>query len=284
MAATAVYRCMNHVFSVAADRPEDLAVLQRALAPFSASPRDTPSTGYQLRTDVDGRHWLYVDGRQARVSEDPAEPLDLLFWYVGEGVVRDEQQHLILHAGAVVSADGRALLLPGPSGCGKSTTTLGLVGAGLGYLSDEFAVLDPASGRVAGFPRPLVLKTGSRALMPELDQLALNVPTDHLDTVHVPVERLGGAPYPGTAEPGWVVFPTYADGASSELTPLSPGMTCIELMRSTFRLQEDPRRALDVLGAVARKAQGYRLRVGDLDEAVELLVGLTTPPDSHTED
>lgn len=276
MTGAAVYRCLSHVFSVAADRPEDLRILENALAPFRGSSADRPSTTYRLHSDAEGQHWLYVDGRSARVADDPAEPLDLLFWYVGEGVVRDEQQHLILHAGAVVAADGRALLLPGPSGCGKSTTTLGLVRAGLGYLSDEFAVLDPATGLLAGFPRPLVLKTGSRALMPALDELAVNVPSDPRDSVHVPVERLGGAPYPGTAEPGWVVFPTYVEGASSELTPLSPGMTCVELMRSTFRLQEEPRRALDVLGAVARKARGYRLRIGHLDEAVELLVGLTT--------
>jgi hypothetical protein len=281
---TDVYRCLDHVFSVSADRPDDVAALTAALRPFTALPDDAPETVYALRTKDDG-YWLYVDDHGARVSTDPAEPLDLLFWYVGEGVVRDERQRLILHAGAVVAPDGRALLMPGPSGSGKSTTTLGMVAAGMGYLSDEFAVVDPDTVRMIPFPRPLALKQGSRQLLPRVDALAVNVPTTTQTTVHVPVERLGGTAHVGDAEPGWVVFPTYLEGAETRLTPLTRGETCVALLDCTFRLVDHPHLALRVMADLARKTRGYRLQIGDLDEAVAVLTELTsTDPTTSQED
>lgn len=278
------YRCLSHEFSVRADRPDDAAAVAAALAPFSAELDGDPATTYELRTDSDGAFWLYVDDRSARVSEDPDEPFDLLFWYVGENVVRDERRRLLLHAGAVVTHDGSALLLPGPGGSGKSTTTLGLVGAGMRYLSDEFAVIEPATGCVVPFPRPLALKHGSRRLLPHLDDLAVRTPTDARTTVHVPVERLGGIAATEAAEPGFVVFPTYLEGAVTELTQLTPGQTCIGLLQSTFRMTDRPLEALRVMAGVARRARGYRLTIGDLTEAVDLLSDLTTPSPSKQED
>lgn len=285
MTEPAVYRCLDHVFSVSADRPDDDVVVRTALAPFEA-PGERARTSYELRSKGESEFWLMVDHRGARVSPDPAEPLDLLFWYVGEGVVRDERHRTILHAGAVVAPDGRALLLPGPSGSGKSTTTLGLVEAGMGYLSDEFAVVDPATGRIVPFPRPLALKSGSRALLPRLDSLAVNTPTDHFTTVHVPVDRVGGQAHEGDAEPGWVVFPTFVEGGRTELVPLTPGETTIALLDSTFGLLDRPAQSLEVVAGIARTTAGFRLEVADLTEAITVLVDLTNEPHStqHLED
>ena len=283
MADVVTYRCLSHEFSVRATRPSDEAAVSAALAPFAIALDTEPATAYELRTD-EGKFWLYVDDHGARMSEDPGEPLDLLFWFVGENIVRDESHRVILHAGAVVGRDGRALLLPGPSGSGKSTTTLGLIGAGMRYLSDEFAAIDPGTGLVAPFPRPLAIKHGSRRLMPHLDGLAVSAPTSGRTTVHVPVERLGGEAATVATEPGWVVFPTYVEGATTELTPLTPGETCMDLLRCTFRLSDRPLEALRVMADTARRSRGFRLQVGDLAEAVKVLSDLTTPSPSKQED
>jgi hypothetical protein len=48
----------------------------------------------------------------------------------------------LMHAGAVGSAAGGALLL-GPSGAGKSTTTLACLAGGLSIASDDFVLVDP---------------------------------------------------------------------------------------------------------------------------------------------
>lgn len=279
------FRCLSHEFSVVADRPFDRSAVSQALEPFRMKvDADEPTVRYELRDDAAGRYSLVVDGQEVRISDDPAEPLDLLLWYVGEHTVLAETRLVLLHAGAVLAADGRAMLLPGPSGSGKSTTTLGLVRAGFGYLSDEFAVLDPETAEVSAFPRPLALKQGTRALLPAVDGLAIQASVDPAQTVHLPADRVGIRAPEGTFATGWVVFPRYQEGSATVLTELSPGEACIELVRSTF--QHDGR-AAEVLGTMARISRGaaaYRLTIGDLDEAVEVLTALTTGPGATTHD
>ena len=53
---------------------------------------------------------------------------------------------------------------PGASGSGKSTLTAGLARAGLGYLTDELAALDLASGQLLPYPKPITVKPGSFAV------------------------------------------------------------------------------------------------------------------------
>lgn len=70
---------------------------------------------------------------------------------------------LFVHAG-VVSWKGQGLLLPGFSFAGKSTLTASLVRAGATYYSDEYAVVETATGLVRAFPRPLSLCDGWTSL------------------------------------------------------------------------------------------------------------------------
>lgn len=59
----------------------------------------------------------------------------LHWWSAAEG-------RQLIHAGAVGSAAGGALLL-GPSGAGKSTTALACLAGGLSIASDDFVLVDP---------------------------------------------------------------------------------------------------------------------------------------------
>lgn len=273
------FRCLSHDFGVAADRERDLAAVGQALEPFVVGESaGEPTVLYELRTTASGSYSLVVDGERVRVSDDPAEPLDLLLWYVGEYTVLAEKGLLLLHAGAVLAPDGRALLLPGASGSGKSTTTFGLVRAGFGYLSDEFAVVDPETSEVFAFPRPLALKGGTRRLMPQVDALAVLAPLDPGQTVHVAAERIGARVADRSFAPGWVVFPRYEAGARTTLEALSPGETCVELVRGTFRPDGRVPQVLATMARVAREARGHRLTIGDLDEAVALLTRLVGLP------
>ncbi|MET4898127.1 HprK-related kinase A [Sphingomonadaceae bacterium jetA1] len=76
------------------------------------------------------------------------------------------RRHLLLHA-SVVERDGRALLMSGVSGAGKSTLSLLLMRKGWRFLGDEFALIDPDSGLAFPFPRPISLKNGSLAVIPD---------------------------------------------------------------------------------------------------------------------
>ena len=64
-----------------------------------------------------------------------------------------------VHAGVVLHA-GRALLLPGRSHAGKTTLSLALRDAGAVLASDEYALVDPATGLVTGWPRPARIRVG----------------------------------------------------------------------------------------------------------------------------
>ncbi|MBB5984898.1 HprK-related kinase A [Sphingobium lignivorans] len=67
------------------------------------------------------------------------------------------RRHVLLHA-SCVEKEGRAIVITGESGSGKSTLAALLGERGWRLMGDEFALLDPASGAVFGFPRLISLK------------------------------------------------------------------------------------------------------------------------------
>ena len=79
-----------------------------------------------------------------------------LNWCIGKSA----NQFLVIHS-ATLERDGRALLMPAPPGSGKSTLCAALVARGWRLLSDEFALVDPATGMLVPVPRPVALKDAS---------------------------------------------------------------------------------------------------------------------------
>lgn len=79
-----------------------------------------------------------------------------------------------VHAAMLVH-DGRAIVVPGPSLAGKTTLALAAIEAGITVTSDEYALVDPVSGLVHGWPRPLRIRRGDgrverQALPPSCDE------------------------------------------------------------------------------------------------------------------
>jgi hypothetical protein len=182
----------------------------------------------------------------------------------------NEADALGLHAGGV-ARHGTAVALPAVMESGKSTLTAGLVRAGFSYLTDEAVFLDWETRRVIPFPKPISLDPGSWPLFPELEPNA-PLPDGYKDDQwHIPPDAIR----PGAVGPPCrvrhVVFPRYAERASTRLTPLRRAEATIELARNTFRFNERPRRSLDMLAAAAPEAECYRLDIGDLDDAVALV-------------
>ena len=85
----------------------------------------------------------------------------------GRAAAEAGREYLLFHAGALDAA-GVGVLLPGTSGSGKSTLTAGLARAGFGYLSDELVALDLSDGLLVPYAKPITLKQGSFAVVPEL--------------------------------------------------------------------------------------------------------------------
>lgn len=68
---------------------------------------------------------------------------------------------LMFHAGAVTDPEtGRTLVFIAPSGTGKTTLSRTL-GAHFGYVTDETVGIDPRTGRIHPYPKPLSIITGT---------------------------------------------------------------------------------------------------------------------------
>jgi hypothetical protein len=62
-----------------------------------------------------------------------------------------------VHAAMIVH-HGRAIVVPGRSHAGKTTLALAALDAGMVVTSDEYALVDPTTGLVHGWPRPLRIR------------------------------------------------------------------------------------------------------------------------------
>ncbi len=90
--------------------------------------------------------------------------------------------------GGVVSKNDKAVVLCGESGAGKSTLTAALVQHGWLYLTDEVAVIDPATWLVTPYPKWVDLSNTSLQLL-GLDEHPAIGPTGAKH--HVPPQALG---------------------------------------------------------------------------------------------
>jgi len=109
------------------------------------------------------RVWRLLRGRREAASQ-------LYMTMIRQGILLPvlakllvKRRLLTLHA-SVVASDGQAFLLTGLNGCGKSGLALHLVTRhGFQYLSDNFAVVDPAMTMALAFPEPIRVGTTERS-------------------------------------------------------------------------------------------------------------------------
>ena len=262
-----VLRALDYQFTVAVDGPTDL--VGRVASLFDALPTGNgPVRSWlvQRATDADG--WeLVVDG----VREVVASSADSL---VGQLVLTlnrcalDAWSGVVCHAGGV-SAGGRGIVLPADSESGKTTLTAGLVRRGFDYLSDEGVAFHPGENLIEPYPKPLSLDEGSWFLFPELEpgaSLAGASSTEHQWQVAPDAIRPNavGSPCPARL----IVFPKYEADGATELVPLPRAEALVELAKNTFSFNSRARFALDELGHIVRDVACYRLRIGDLEDAV----------------
>lgn len=216
---------------------------------------------------------LFVDGQAPFTPLPLDQAYPMLEWGLNWCISAHCHQYLIFHS-AVVERSGHALLLPAPPGSGKSTLCAGLVHRGWRLLSDELALVDPATERVVPLARPVSLKNKSidviRAFAPNaMFSRPVNDTTKgtvaHMrapaDSVHRVTE---------TARPRWIVFPRYEAGAPARLTSLPKARGFMEMVRSGINYGVHGRRGFELLAAVVEASSCYEFAYGDLDEAVAL--------------
>jgi HprK-related kinase A len=226
-----------------------------------------PGVRRYIRPQV--RFWL--DG------EEPFDPfpadthMPLLEWGLNWALATRFNRHLLLHAG-VVERYGRAVLLPALPGSGKSTLTAALANRGFRLLSDEFGVVRLTDAAMLPMVRPTALKNESIGIMRQFAPQAVLGPafpkTRKGTVAHLApnVESVAKRNVPARA--ALILFPNFEKGAEIELEPIPKSRAFLKLSTNSFNYELLGPEAFDAVTKLISTCECYRLRFGDLEQAV----------------
>lgn len=257
--------------------PAFLQQTRRLLRSFAVCKGNEWTADITFSVTWDAAHSWYSFSRNAQPVTSTA-----LHWYLFrllecelEAFLADSvRSYYLLHAGAVV-CNGAGIILPAPSGSGKSSLVLALLRRGYHYFSDELAVIDPSTGSLHAFPKPLTIK--NTALFPDLvGQHACwyGPPGEHRPD--------GGVWYLHPCDVGLgvgieavpvrcIIFPHYSTNATPALHPLSAGQALRSLFQNTFNALHFDNQSLHILARLVNEAHCFALTSGNLEQTTALI-------------
>ncbi len=251
--------------------------LDRLLAPFRLE-RLVRVRGSRCFALVDGDH-LVADVRSGQflafrdckvlgMGTEWGRPVSQLLASLNRTAI-EETNLFALHAG-VVAINGFAIAFPKNSGGGKSTLTAACLREGFAYVSDEALCVDPESGLVVPYPKPLGLSAWSRntLMVPDRD---LAFPSGDAEALVTPSD-LGAGMAAAKLPLAHVVLALYGhETASLRKTTASEVMAA--LLQYSFNHYKHGERAFRLAAHLANQATGWRLEYGDPSDAARLLKG-----------
>ncbi|MGH9291703.1 MAG: hypothetical protein ACRD0B_00305 [Acidimicrobiales bacterium] len=273
------YELCKFACLVQSNDPELRRLVELLLGPFAAS-KSAGSSGrtYLISRTGPERVSLQADGEVVLSDVLAFEVFHFLLWDVSQRAISSENEHLALHAGCVVRG-GRGLVLPAPSGSGKSTLTAGLVAAGCDYLSDEVALLDLSTGMLRPFPRPLGMSQRAIGFLPGLEgRLPPELTIGDRPEGHVPPAAIRPNPLGGPCELAYVIVPEHVPGGPTRLEPIRRSEAVLAMVGNAFNFGRFKGAGLVALGPILQGVRPYRLRMGDLEEAVALVMSAMVLP------
>ncbi|MGH9056517.1 MAG: glycosyltransferase family 39 protein [Acidimicrobiales bacterium] len=266
------YRALGHSFDV--ECSSGLADHLRWMLEGLASPA-TGEHRYRLASPAAGAGPDLVamdhDGEPLGTPAALPDTLMRMMTDLNMRAVTSRPDDLVLHASAL-ALDGQGLLLPGPSGAGKSTLAAALVSAGLEYLTDEAAAIDPENLDIHAYRKPLSLRPGSLALLGQ--SVTEAGPAGSHDLIPASALRAGSMGRAGPVAARLLVFPSYQASAPTRLTPMSRAEALVEVANNSFNFVDHGGEWMDLLRRLVMRCWCGRLSVGDLDRASAMVIDL----------
>ena len=268
---TQTFRALDFAFTLESDDPDLTRYVDEVFASLGDVGEGEAIPGrYTAEAGANG-YTLRLGDRMVASSAGAERVVTLLTWHVTREALSALGDRVVLHA-AAAEYGGRALLLPGPSGSGKSTLVAALVRRGLGYLTDELAVLDGNPARIRSFSKPLGLSTSPP---PPLDDLAASPSPFESEARLVAPPALRPDCLGAPASPAWIVFPSYAGPGQPRLTPVRRAEALGLLGEQWVNAVEGGTGGFQALVTTVRDVPCWRLEAGDLgatcDAVLELL-------------
>jgi hypothetical protein len=263
------FRYGSFAFEIVSDLDFAQEVLHRMFASFEQVPMGTAVDHvYELRQRSAAWFTVHRDGAPIQQVPHPGSMVDWLIADVTRCCIDEDVARICVHAGAVSIGDV-GVLIPGEPDAGKSTLTAGLVMEGSGYLSDEVAPIDPESGWVHAFPRPIVLDPSSMELLPSLHaRLPSFQDRFRRERYQVCTPDLPPGSEASSAEVRLVIVRRFDRGQPLAVRRLSEAGATYALATNVFHPDRLGDRGLQALAMLAGRAPAYVVSGASLPQAI----------------
>lgn len=230
-------------------RPHLLPELVRRWPPVGLARHDSPSGAVLLSRGL-SNDWVIIPDLEESGDHPPAMAWDQLEQTMTAFAVQ-RLSHLVAVHAATIAWKGRALVVPAASGSGKSTLSLAAIDAGADVLSDEYALIDPATGRVTGWRRPI-------------DALGSDGSLTRRDVA------VDSEPLPA----GLLAFIEFRTGSRNEWRPMAGAEAVSELLAGCVTAPLRPIESMDAALLVAQSAPAIKGTRGEATDAVRELLAM----------
>lgn len=228
-------------------RPHLLPKLLDRWPPTGLARHDSPSGTVTLSRGLSNQ-WVILP-ESGESGDDPSpEAWDQLEQTMTAFAVQ-RLGHLVAVHAAAIAWHGRVLVVPAASGAGKSTLAIAAASVGAAVLSDEYALLDPATALATGWRRP-VFVAGADGSATRHDIA--------VDSEPLPV--------------GLIAAVVYRDGSGNEWQPVTGGEAVGALLTNCVTGRRRPGGSMDAALAVSRTALAVKGRRGDAAVAIRQLL------------
>lgn len=181
---------------------------------------------------------------------------------------------LLIH-GCAVGYNERALLFCGTQSTGKTTLITYLINCGYSYLTDDFALIEPATLRLRPVPGPIQLK---QPFFP-FDHRRLKLYSCKSGPLYYAIPQPPVIPHPDqrfTIQA--LIFPEYSVERDVALLPLTRGQGAFELMNHSYNQPILGARGFEIVTRLADAVPAFHLYHSDLEQTRRVLQPLAASP------